>query len=92
MNHSQRHGRLALSIDDFSFSYGDRKIFDRATLEINYGDRVCLLGPNGSGKTTLMREVLAHGDWENPVLRLGKSVSIGDYNQFHEEVIDGTRH
>ena len=84
-----RHGRIALSIAGFSFAYGDRTIFDEAALEIEYGQRVCLVGPNGSGKTTLMRKLLQEGDWENPVLRLGKSVRIGDYNQIHQEVMEG---
>jgi ATP-binding cassette, subfamily F, member 3 len=79
-----RHGRIALAIDDFSFSYGDRRIFDRAGLEIEFGDRVCLVGPNGSGKTTLFREILTHGGWENKTLRLGKSVKVGEYRQLHD--------
>ena len=85
---ARRHGRIALTVSDFSFAYGDKPIFEGASLEIEYGQRVCLVGPNGSGKSTLMREVIAHGAWENPTLRLGKSVRIGDYNQIHQEVMD----
>jgi ATP-binding cassette subfamily F protein 3 len=81
-----RHGRIALEVRDFSFAYGDRVLFDGATLDIEYGERVCLVGANGSGKSTLFREILEHGSWENPTLRLGKSVKVGDYRQLREDL------
>jgi len=37
-------------------------LFERATLEINPGDRIGVVGPNGAGKSTLLR--LAAGDCE----------------------------
>jgi len=79
-----RHGRIALVVKDFRCAYGDRVLFDGADLEIEYGERVCLVGPNGSGKTTLLRRVLDEGSWENPHLRLGKAVKAGEYRQLHD--------
>ena len=83
-----RHGRIALAIRDFDFAWGERVLFEGAGLDPEFGERVCLVGPNGSGKTTLLREVLTHGSWENPKLRLGKSVKVGEYRQLHD-VLDG---
>jgi ATP-binding cassette subfamily F protein 3 len=82
----QRHGRIALSVRDFDFAYGERVIFRGANLDLEQGDRVCLAGPNGSGKSTLLREVLEHGSWENPTLRLGKSVKVGQVRQLREDL------
>lgn len=79
-----RHGRIALRVNGFSFAHGERVLFDRADLEIDYGERVCLVGPNGSGKTTLLRQILDHGGWENETLRLGKAVKAGEYRQLHD--------
>ncbi len=80
----KRHGRIALAVKDFTWAYGDRVLFERANLEIEYGERVCLVGSNGSGKTTLFRNVLDHASWEHPTLRLGASVKVGEYRQLHD--------
>ncbi|MEE9391287.1 MAG: ATP-binding cassette domain-containing protein [Planctomycetota bacterium] len=88
LSSGSRHGHMALQVENFSFAYGDRVIFEPSSLDIQFGDRVCLVGPNGCGKTTLFREILEKGSWENPMLRLGKSVKVGDYNQFHAEAMD----
>ncbi|MEN8150371.1 MAG: ribosomal protection-like ABC-F family protein [Planctomycetota bacterium] len=79
-----RHGRIALDVKGFDFAWGDRVLFEGAALEIEFGERVCLVGPNGSGKSTLMKRILADGSWESPTLRLGKSVKVGEYRQFHD--------
>lgn len=46
-----------LNISDLTYSYGDRVVLDRISLEIYPGKMVALLGPNGSGKSTLMKVV-----------------------------------
>ncbi len=84
-----RHrGHIALTVKDFSFACGgpgeERVIFDKACLEVEHGERLCLVGPNGSGKTTLFNAILREANWENPVLRLGKGVKLGSYSQLHD--------
>jgi ATP-binding cassette subfamily F protein 3 len=86
----ERHGRIALTVRDFTFGYGDRLLFEHASLELEQGDRVCLVGPNGSGKSTLFRKILEEGGWENETLRLGRSVKAGEYRQLHDFMDPGT--
>ncbi len=44
-----------LHVNDLVFRYGGRTLFDRASLSIDKGWRVGLVGANGAGKTTLFR-------------------------------------
>lgn len=48
-----------IKINNLSFAYGDKIIFDKFSLEINDG-LAFLMGKNGAGKTTLLK--LIHGD------------------------------
>lgn len=44
-----------LRIENLSFSYENKKIFDRFSLELQKGERLAVMGESGSGKTTLLR-------------------------------------
>jgi ATP-binding cassette subfamily F protein uup len=44
-----------ISLNDISIAFGDPALLVNARLQINDGERVCLLGRNGAGKSTLMR-------------------------------------
>ncbi|MGD9896811.1 MAG: ABC transporter ATP-binding protein [Candidatus Methylacidiphilaceae bacterium] len=46
---------MALSVDGLSYAYGDRKVLDGVSFQVEKGDLIGILGPNGSGKTTLFR-------------------------------------
>jgi ATP-binding cassette, subfamily F, member 3 len=44
-----------LSLVNVRHSYGSRAILDGATLSVDHGEKIGLVGRNGSGKTTLMK-------------------------------------
>ena len=44
-----------IRINDLSFSYGDKQIFDRLTLTLPEKGAVCLMGKSGCGKSTLLK-------------------------------------
>jgi ATP-binding cassette subfamily F protein uup len=54
-----------LSLREISVSFGGHPLLDGVDLQLEAGDRLCLLGRNGSGKSTLLRliagEVLPDG-------------------------------
>jgi len=52
------YGRPLVEVTDVSFSYGDERVLDHVTLQIQSGDFLGIIGPNGSGKTTLLRIIL----------------------------------
>lgn len=49
-----------ISMRDVSVGFGGPPLLDGVNLQIERGERVCLLGRNGAGKSTLMR--LLHGE------------------------------
>ena len=50
-----------LSLNQISHAFGGPKLLDGAGVQIESGDRICLLGRNGAGKSTLLH--LLNGDF-----------------------------
>ena len=46
-----------VSLLDVSLSFGGAPLLDRVNLQIERGERVCLVGRNGAGKSTLMKVI-----------------------------------
>lgn len=67
-----------ISLLDVSLSYGGPPLIDSANLQIDEGERVCLLGRNGAGKSSLMRILSGelnpdHGDvFRQPGVRIAR--------------------
>jgi ATP-binding cassette subfamily F protein uup len=68
---------VLLRLDKVSLSFGSRPLLDQVNLQVEEGERVCLVGRNGEGKSSLLR--LLRGDaepdagtvWTRPGARLG---------------------
>ena len=71
-------------LEDISYIFPDRTLFEHVDLLIRKGDGVAIVGPNGAGKTTLLR--LLVGELESPTgrLKIGSRVKIGYFSQQHE--------
>jgi len=50
-----------ISLNQANHAFGGPKLLDNASLQIESGDRICLLGRNGVGKSTLLH--LINGDY-----------------------------
>jgi ABC transport system ATP-binding/permease protein len=46
-----------LRLDDVSLAFGSHPLLDHASLQVEPGERVCIVGRNGAGKSSLMRLV-----------------------------------
>ncbi len=46
-----------LSINNISMGFGQAPILDNVSLQVEQGERICLIGRNGEGKTTLMKMI-----------------------------------
>ena len=49
---------MTITLDDVHLGYGDVKVIDGVSFDIEAGQITTLLGPNGSGKTTLIRAIM----------------------------------
>lgn len=54
-----------VSLLDVSLSFGGAPLLDKVNLQIDRGERVCLVGRNGAGKSTLMKVI--SGELESDV-------------------------
>jgi ATP-binding cassette subfamily F protein uup len=67
-----------IELDGVTVAFGHRPLLDAATLRLEAGERVCLIGRNGAGKSTLLR--LVSGDipadtgrvWRQPGLKVAR--------------------
>src|SRR5664279_1574102 len=52
---TERQTKRLVEVENASYSFGERTLFENLNFAILAGMRVGLVGPNGSGKTTLLR-------------------------------------
>jgi ATP-binding cassette subfamily F protein uup len=87
-----------VTLDRVSIAYGHEPLVDDASVQIERGERVCLIGRNGSGKTTLLRIVSGELDpdagqrWAQPgvrVARLEQDVPLDTTDTVFEVVAEG---
>ncbi len=71
---SDRKTKQLMTLDDVSYSFGERSLFDHIHFIVTSGMRVGLVGPNGSGKTTLLR--LLKGDLKPNRGQLRQAVNL----------------
>ena len=69
-----------VSLDHITMAYGHLPLLDDASLQIEAGERVCVIGRNGTGKSTLLQiiggEVMPDAGtvWRQPALRIARLV------------------
>ena len=87
-------GRHPLEFKTIRKSYGDLKVIDGFSANLERGEKIALLGRNGAGKTTLIKSLIrnAPGFIDEPdrhfgvdagTVRWGHEVSVGYFGQEH---------
>ncbi|HEU5207470.1 MAG TPA: ABC-F family ATP-binding cassette domain-containing protein, partial [Gaiellaceae bacterium] len=76
-----RSGRIVLEADGVVLSAGDKQLLDGATLVVERGEKVGLVGPNGSGKTTLLAAILDGHPLDGGRIALGHGVVPAYFSQ-----------
>ncbi len=70
-----------LAINNLSFYFGSRPLYDNASLHIKPKDRIGLIGPNGTGKSTLLRLITGEYKPDGGDISMSKDCTIGFLNQ-----------
>jgi len=81
-------GRVVLSLQNLSKSYGEKALYKNIDLSILRGEKLAVLGPNGYGKTTLLRIASGEIKATHGSVSLGHNVEMSYYAQHHSEMLD----
>jgi ATP-binding cassette, subfamily F, member 3 len=81
-----RSGRIVLEADALTISAGEKELLAGASLVLERGEHVALVGPNGSGKTTLLVTLLGERDAASGTIRIGHGVVPAYFSQHDVEL------
>ncbi len=86
LQEAERSGRLVISAEKISFSYGEKNIIRSFSTTVMRGDKVGIIGPNGSGKTTLLKLLLGDLQPFQGKIRLGTNIRIAYFDQLRAQL------
>ncbi|NJK91520.1 MAG: ABC-F family ATP-binding cassette domain-containing protein [Blastochloris sp.] len=66
-----------LSLSNVSKAFGGRTLYEDVSLQINYGDRVAIVGSNGAGKSTLFSIILRENDPDAGTVSMDRNTTLG---------------
>ena len=72
-----------ISITDLAMQYGQKTLFENASLNFDPGKRYGLVGANGSGKSTLLRIISGEELPSKGLVSIPKNLSPGLLKQDH---------
>jgi len=79
-----------LNIRNLSVGYGARAVLENVDLQIDRGERICLMGRNGTGKSTLIRLISGDIRPDAGEIQLRQGVRVAGLTQEVPEDIGGT--
>ena len=74
-------GRFMIEMEDISHGFGERMLYQKASLILERGKRIAIMGENGSGKTTLLKILAGELQPDKGLRRLGYGVKIAYFSQ-----------
>lgn len=86
-----RSGRVVLQLEDVDKRYGDTTVFQGASLTVERGDRIAVLGVNGAGKSTLARVLAGIEPIQGGRRAEGHQVAVSYFAQNQADALDPAR-
>lgn len=68
-------------LDNIHLHYGEQILFDNMSLQLDRGDRLCIIGRNGVGKSTLLKVIQGRAELDAGDFWLDDSVCVASLDQ-----------
>lgn len=81
MSGADRSGNEVIVAKDLAKSFGSYLLFEHASIQIRFGERVAIIGENGTGKSTLLKIILGHLEPDSGEVKLGSRIKAGYLSQ-----------
>ncbi|RAW06649.1 ABC transporter ATP-binding protein [Halomonas elongata] len=77
----ERSGKRVVELKNVTHRFGDEKVIDDFSIEIQRGDRIGFIGRNGAGKTTLLKILLGELEPSEGSVRVGTKLQVAYFDQ-----------
>ncbi len=77
----KKSGKMIVSLDNVAIGYNKTVLFKDVTLNIHFGERVCIIARNGTGKTSLLNVIQRKLLPKQGVVRLGVNMKVASFAQ-----------
>ncbi len=83
-----RSGQTIMELENLCKSYGDLKVIENASIRIERGDRLAVVGANGAGKSTLAKVIAAVEPFQSGVRKPGHNTIISYFAQHQADELN----
>jgi ATPase subunit of ABC transporter with duplicated ATPase domains len=83
----QRPGRIVLKAEGLAKAYGEKRVLQDVSFEVERGERVAILGANGVGKSTLLELLVGARPADTGTVEWGYQTAFGYFPQNHHQAL-----
>jgi ATP-binding cassette subfamily F protein 3 len=83
-----RSGQVVIELENLSKSYGDLHVIRNASIRIERGDRIAVVGVNGAGKSTLAKVMAAVESFQDGERTLGHNTILSYFAQHQADELN----
>ena len=81
-------GKTVVKVEGISKAYGEKKVLENVSLEVQRGDRLAIIGPNGIGKSTLLKIMMDTVQADSGTSEWGYEAHPGYFAQDHADLFE----
>jgi ATP-binding cassette, subfamily F, member 3 len=87
----EQSGRIALTVKDLSYRFGEKQIFQHASFTLDRGSKTAIVAANGVGKTTLLNIITGRLPLQTGSVELGYKTTVAVFDQDQTASLNLTR-